>query len=72
MLDCSSASSSTVACAGPPNSSVAPPGQYMLFAMASGVPSIAPYISLQTKTFDFKSGVSSETPDDSVMLSVPC
>ena len=58
VLDCSPGSSSTMACAGPPNSSVAPPGQYMLFAVANGVPSIAPYVSLQTKAFNIKSGVS--------------
>ena len=72
VLDCSAGSSSTIACAGPPNSSIAPPGQYMLFAVANGVPSIAPYVSLQTKTFDITTGVSSELLGFSAMLDVPC
>ena len=52
MLDCSASSGSRIACTGPPNSSIAPPGQYMLFAVSDGVPSIAPYVSLQTDSLE--------------------
>ena len=31
----------------PPNSNIAPPGQYMLFVLSGGVPSKAQYVSLQ-------------------------
>lgn len=31
----------------PPDSNVAPPGQYMLFVLSDGVPSAAAYVSLQ-------------------------
>lgn len=33
----------------PPNSNIAPPGQYYLFVLASGVPSKAAYVSLQLR-----------------------
>lgn len=46
VLACSGGSSQTN-CASPPNSSIAPPGYYMLFALSGGVPSYAPYVSLQ-------------------------
>ena len=36
----------------PPNSNVAPPGQYYLFVLADGVPSKAAYISLQFSASD--------------------
>ena len=55
VLDCHSsaadrnASGSSVACAAPPNSSVAPPGQYMLFALAEGVPSYAPTVYMRSQ-----------------------
>ena len=41
----SSADSVTVTT--PPNSNVAPPGQYYLFVLSNGVPSKAAYVSLQ-------------------------
>jgi len=34
-------------CATPPNSTIGPPGQYMLFILADGVPSVAEYVTLQ-------------------------
>ena len=46
VLACS-ASSSSVGCRSPPNSSVAPPGLYQLFASFEGVPSMSPYVLLQ-------------------------
>ena len=55
VLDCGASSGNALACVGPPNSSVAPPGQYMLFAMSDGVPSVAPYVSLQAGSL--KAGV---------------
>lgn len=33
----------------PPNSNIAPPGQYYLFVLSNGVPSKAQYVSLQLK-----------------------
>ena len=45
VLDCSF-SSTQGNCASPPNSSIAPPGQYYLFAQSQGVPSVAEYVSV--------------------------
>ncbi len=39
--------SSNVVCTLPPNGAVAPPGQYMLFVLYDGVPSVAQIVSLQ-------------------------
>ena len=47
MLDCHAGSNFSHVCMSPPNSSIAPPGQYMLFSLSEGVPSFAPYVSLQ-------------------------
>ncbi len=38
---------SAASCSAPPNSSIAPPGQYMLFILSQGIPSVANYVSLQ-------------------------
>ena len=46
VLNCSAASPSNVTCTAPPTANIAPPGQYMLFILAGGVPSVATYISL--------------------------
>ena len=40
-------SAGSVAVNTPPNSNIAPPGQYMLFVLSDGVPSVAVYVSLQ-------------------------
>ena len=40
-------SADSVAVITPPNSNVAPPGQYYLFVLSNGVPSKAAYVSLQ-------------------------
>ena len=48
VLACTNGTSGlSTACTAPPNSSVAPPGVYMLFVLSNGVPSVAPYVSLQ-------------------------
>lgn len=39
-------SSGTASCTSPPDSNIAPPGQYFLFAAYQGVPSVAEYVSL--------------------------
>ena len=41
------AGSGSTNCATPPNSTIAPPGQYMLFILNQGVPSVAEYVTLQ-------------------------
>lgn len=46
VLECST-TAAMVGCAAPPNSSIGPPGLYMLFALSSGVPSVAPFVLLQ-------------------------
>ena len=46
VLACSNSTSSVANCAAPPNSSIAPPGQYMLFVLLDGVPSRAKYVAL--------------------------
>lgn len=46
-------------CSMPPNSSVAPPGQYMLFVLYQGVPSVAEFVSLQLATSSGTPGVAS-------------
>ena len=46
VVNCSSTGNTSVACTAPPNSNIAPPGQYMLFILSDGVPSVAKYISL--------------------------
>ncbi|DBB11708.1 TPA: hypothetical protein ACH3X3_005878 [Trebouxia sp. C0006] len=46
VVNCSSSGSTSIACTAPPNSNIAPPGQYMLFILSDGVPSVANYISL--------------------------
>ena len=46
VLSCMPGDRSTV-CSVPDNSSVAPPGQYMVFILYQGVPSIARFVSLQ-------------------------
>ena len=48
VLDCRAGSGTSQLCNSPPNSSIAPPGPYMLFALSNGVPSYAPYIFLET------------------------
>ena len=45
VLDCTPASGNAN-CQSPPNSSVAPPGVYYLFASYQGVPSVAEYVSV--------------------------
>ena len=45
VLDCTPKSGSA-SCQSPPNSSVAPPGIYYLFASYQGVPSVAEYVSV--------------------------
>ncbi len=40
-------SAGSIAANSPPNSNIAPPGQYMLFVLSNGVPSVAQYVSLQ-------------------------
>lgn len=46
VVNCSNSGSTSIACTAPPNSNIAPPGQYMLFILSDGVPSVAKYISL--------------------------
>lgn len=46
VVNCTSTSSNSIACTAPPNSYITPPGQYMLFILSGGVPSVATYISL--------------------------
>lgn len=46
VLQCEQGAGSTN-CATPPNSTIAPPGQYMLFILSGGVPSVADYVTLQ-------------------------
>lgn len=46
-------------CSMPPNSSVAPPGQYMLFVLYEGVPSVAQFVSLQLATSSGTPGLAS-------------
>lgn len=46
VLQCNPGVGST-SCASPPNSTIGPPGQYMLFILADGVPSVAEYVTLQ-------------------------
>ena len=43
----SASSAGSVMVDSPPNSNVAPPGQYYLFVLSTGVPSRAAYVSLQ-------------------------
>ncbi|KAA6418817.1 MAG: hypothetical protein FRX49_11174 [Trebouxia sp. A1-2] len=43
-------------CASPPNSSIAPPGQYMLFVLNQGVPSVAEYITMQLPAVNSSAG----------------
>ena len=37
----------SIAANSPPNSNIAPPGQYLLFVLSNGVPSVGKYVSLQ-------------------------
>ena len=46
VLTCSPASNGSVTCTAPPNANIAPPGNYMLFILYSGVPSMASFISV--------------------------
>lgn len=46
VLSCSAASGSNVTCTAPPTANIAPPGQYMLFILSGGVPSVAVYVSV--------------------------
>ena len=46
VLNCSAAGASNVSCIAPPTANIAPPGQYMLFILSGGVPSVATYISV--------------------------
>lgn len=46
VLDCTN-QQATDTCTSPPNSSVAPPGQYMLFVLSQGIPSVANYVTMQ-------------------------
>ena len=46
VLECLAGVGST-SCATPPNSTIAPPGQYMLFILSNSVPSVAEYVTLQ-------------------------
>ncbi|KAL3145060.1 hypothetical protein ABBQ32_003546 [Trebouxia sp. C0010 RCD-2024] len=57
VLDCSPADSSS-SCQAPPNSSIAPPGQYQLFASYQGVPSKANIVTIN------RSGSDKENPVD--------
>lgn len=50
VLDCNGLMPSETSCMSPPNSSIAPPGVYMLFILSEGVPSYAPSVSLQLPT----------------------
>lgn len=45
VLECSGGVGKTQ-CASPPNSTIAPPGQYMLFVLTDGIPSVAEYVTL--------------------------
>ena len=51
VLDCSPGSG-TATCTSPPNSSIAPPGIYYLFAHCQGVPSVAEFVSVGRDSAD--------------------
>lgn len=48
VLECNPGTGSgSTNCATPPNSTIAPPGQYMLFILSEGIPSVAEYVTLK-------------------------
>lgn len=61
VLQCDQGAGSTN-CATPPNSTIAPPGQYMLFVVSGGVPSVAEYVTLQLPNMALAASPSAAAP----------